>query len=493
MPHSGRHGAPEGTQQSGPIPGAPPRAGQARPGGAARASASVVPPVVPGREGVRAPAVPGRAGAMADSPSGVVQRPGGGPPSRGTGRVPRPAEPGADQPGPATGSMPVRGGRARVTGPVDMPGDGAPVSPAQARAGAPAPARPDGGQTGARPPLRGTGRVGSAAVPGPAGGPPAGAPGPVGGGTGGRAAVQPGAARASARTAVPGQSGAASAGTARVPGVAATPTGPRPDGARPGLAPGGGARDGDNGSGEIHSGEIRGGAADSASGDDDQQAGGLQAARSQLRARRGLRVLVVAAVSVLLLGALPVLLGLRASGNDPVFASLNTLQVPDWAAGSVQDNSSGSRWCLIECRFRERTAHSQRPFEETARLYTSALAQAGWQPWKVHECPDQPITDGRYTCWRRDEYTLDLWVHLPECAADAVAAQDPAAIPSVGADGTVPDPAACTGSTVSIKVQNAISDQRRRPGTGESPGLTGETPDPVLSDDPLLDPTPSPS
>jgi hypothetical protein len=41
-------------------------------------------------------------------------------------------------------------------------------------------------------------------------------------------------------------------------------------------------------------------------------------------------------------------------------------------------------------------------------------------------------------------------------------------------------------------VQNAITDKRGTP-DGEKPGLTGETPDPVLSNDPLLEPTPSPS
>jgi integrin beta 3 len=86
---------------------------------------------------------------------------------------------------------------------------------------------------------------------------------------------------------------------------------------------------------------------------------------------------------------------------------------------------------------------------------------------------------------------LDLWVRLPECAVDQVAAQDPATIPSAG---TAPaDPKDCTGSTVSIKVQNAITDTRGKPQPPEESPLVGETPDPVLSDDPLLEPTPTPS
>jgi hypothetical protein len=193
---------------------------------------------------------------------------------------------------------------------------------------------------------------------------------------------------------------------------------------------------------------------------------------------------------------LPLFFSFRASTRDPVFTSLDALDVPTWAAQQVSDQSSGSRWCFMDCRFRERTAQSQQPFIATDKVYAGALQKAGWRPWKVSGCPDQPIApqDGRYSCWRRDEFTLDLWVRLPECAVDQVAAQDPAVVPSVGKNGLVPTapPGRCTGSTVSIKVQEAIVDRRGTP-DGEKPGLTGETPDPVLSTDPLLEPTPSPS
>jgi hypothetical protein len=196
------------------------------------------------------------------------------------------------------------------------------------------------------------------------------------------------------------------------------------------------------------------------------------------------------------LGLLPLWFGVRAATRDPVFNSLDALDVPSWAAKKVEDRSSGSRWCFMDCRFRERTAQSDQPFAQTDKAYATALRSAGWQPWNVSGCPDQPVSpqDGQYSCWRRDEFTLDLWVRLPECAVDAVAAQDPAALPKTGPDGVVAtaDPKKCKGSTVSIKVQNAITDQRGKP-DGEKPGLTGETPDPVLSNDPLLEPTPSPS
>jgi integrin beta 3 len=190
------------------------------------------------------------------------------------------------------------------------------------------------------------------------------------------------------------------------------------------------------------------------------------------------------------LGALPLFFGIRAAGRDPVFTSLDALSVPAWASNGAEDSSSGSRWCFIECRFRERTAQSEQPFGPTAQTYEAALAQAGWQPWKVSQCPEQPV-DGVYSCWRRDEFTLDLWVRKPACAADAVAAQDPAIVPSAAPDGSVatPDPAQCTGSTVTIKVQNAVTDVRGQP--QPAPTL-GETPDTVPSD-PLLEATPTPT
>ncbi|GGQ53734.1 hypothetical protein GCM10010166_23120 [Couchioplanes caeruleus subsp. azureus] len=226
--------------------------------------------------------------------------------------------------------------------------------------------------------------------------------------------------------------------------------------------------------------------------------GSLRVARSelrkQMRAKRRLRVMTLLSLSVLVLGLLPLVFGIRAATQDPVFTSLDALEVPEWAGRNVDDQSAGSRWCFLDCRFRERTAQSDRPFEDTNQVYSAALKSAGWKVRKG-QCTDQPTTTGKYTCWSRDEFTLDLWVRLPECAVDAVAAKDPATVPSAGPDGTVPtaDPKKCVGSTVSIKVQNAVIDVRGRPEPSVDPSLVGETPDPVLTNDPLLEPTPSAS
>jgi hypothetical protein len=236
----------------------------------------------------------------------------------------------------------------------------------------------------------------------------------------------------------------------------------------------------------------------SSADDEPESAGGLRGKAAELRARlrteRRLRVITLVTLSVVVLLLLPLMFGIRSATRDPVFNSLDALSVPTWADKKVDDRTSGSIWCFIECRFRERTAQSDRPFEETDKVYSAALTAAGWRT-RSGECSDQPKPSGRYTCWTRDEFSLDLWVRLPECAVDAVAAADPATLPSTGPDGVVQtaDPATCTGSTVSIKVQNAITDPRGKPQPAVDPSLIGETPDPVPPDDSLLEPTPSAS
>ncbi|MGX6601189.1 hypothetical protein ACWKSP_03490 [Micromonosporaceae bacterium Da 78-11] len=214
--------------------------------------------------------------------------------------------------------------------------------------------------------------------------------------------------------------------------------------------------------------------------------------RKQVRTRRRLRVIMLVSLAVVVLVVLPAIFGLRSLSKDPVFSSLDSLEVPSWAATKVDDQSSGSRWCFLDCTFRERIVQSSREYKETTTAYTSALTAAGWQPWKVAECPEVAVdpANATYSCWRRDEFTLDLWVRLPECAVDQVAALDPATVPSAAATAAPPK---CFGSTVSIKVSSAITDTRGKPEPAQSPGLVGETPDAVLSDDPLLEPTPKAS
>ncbi|MEU4688577.1 hypothetical protein [Actinoplanes sp. NPDC023714] len=195
---------------------------------------------------------------------------------------------------------------------------------------------------------------------------------------------------------------------------------------------------------------------------------------------------VLSTLAALVLLVLPAFFGIRAMSSDPVFASLDALNVPSWASQKAQDQGVNSRWCFLDCRFRERIAESERPFQETAEAYAGALTAAGWKQWDVADCPETPINkdEGSYTCWRRDELTLDLYVSLPGCMVEQTTTL------AEGEEATAP--AECEGSTVSIKVAYTITDQRGK--TDTTPGLTGVTPDAVLpTDDPLLEPTPEAS
>ncbi|WP_415624371.1 hypothetical protein [Phytohabitans flavus] len=211
---------------------------------------------------------------------------------------------------------------------------------------------------------------------------------------------------------------------------------------------------------------------------------------AEAREQRTWRVVALVVASLIVLGALPLYFGIRTATRDPVLNSLDALNLPGWAAVGVQDAVSGSRWCLVDCRFRERTAQSQQGPDETTQVYEAALSEAGWQRWEAAKlCPEQPMP-GHYTCWTRDELTLDLWVRPPSCAAaqQPTDGPPPATPPPAGPDGK------CEGSVVSVKVRNAIDDDRVKTGPSTDPSLTGEDPDPVFTDDPLLDdPTPAAS
>lgn len=152
---------------------------------------------------------------------------------------------------------------------------------------------------------------------------------------------------------------------------------------------------------------------------------------------------------------------IREFTRDPVFVELDNLNVPAWAAGKHTDAAVGSRWCIEECRSRQRTWESARGPEETNRAYVAALKRAGWTSWNVPICQAQGV-DGVETCWQRDEYVLDLWVRAAVCDTKTV---QPTVAPS-GARAPSPSPLppvspanVCPGAIATIKVYNRISYQ----------------------------------
>ena len=154
---------------------------------------------------------------------------------------------------------------------------------------------------------------------------------------------------------------------------------------------------------------------------------------------------------------------IREFTRDPVFVELDNLNVPAWAAGKHTDAAVGSRWCIEECRSRQRTWESARGPEETNRAYVAALKRAGWTSWNVPQCP-APGVDGVETCWQRDEYVLDLWVRAAVCETKGVRptvapSKPPSTAPSPSPPPAVSPANVCPGAIATIKVYNRISYQ----------------------------------
>lgn len=183
-----------------------------------------------------------------------------------------------------------------------------------------------------------------------------------------------------------------------------------------------------------------------------------------MREQQRVRTMALMIIVALVLGAPVLYFGILTATRDPVLNSLDRLPVPDQYAQSPQDRIiSGSRWCFIDCRFRERQLESLADTEETTAVYQAALREAGWAQWQVEGCPQVEV-DGDYTCWTRDEYTLDLWVQPPECVYDPLNLR-----PNLGSNEDEAGEAAgvgdngqeeCGGSVVEIKMQNRVADER---------------------------------
>lgn len=226
--------------------------------------------------------------------------------------------------------------------------------------------------------------------------------------------------------------------------------------------------------------------------------------RRQLREQQRLRMWTLILLVVAVVGALPFYFVLRAATQDPVITSLDALSVPSWAVLNKTDNITGSRWCVLDCRYRERTAESNRPITETAKVYREALLAAGWsQMTHVPGCEPVQEQDSDHSCWRRDEFTLDLSVNEPACMQEALRKRPridvtPSATPSASesaSPGASPTPSStapaddCVGSVVQIKVFNAIDDVRLR----WSPEPTLEPEIGNLTDEDLATPSAGPT
>jgi integrin beta 3 len=164
---------------------------------------------------------------------------------------------------------------------------------------------------------------------------------------------------------------------------------------------------------------------------------------------RRVRTATVILLVMAILGAPLTFYAIREAAADPVFNHLGALEVPDWAARDPQDEASGSRWCIGECRLRQRILRSEKSPEETNAVYATALRKAGWTPWKIAGCPPEG-QEGFESCWQRDEYVLDLWVYQPECEVQ-LKPTDPGQPANTVAE------AVCPPTVVTLKIINKVS------------------------------------
>lgn len=157
-------------------------------------------------------------------------------------------------------------------------------------------------------------------------------------------------------------------------------------------------------------------------------------------ARLRVTVLVVAGTAILLVGAM-LWLG-RAVTLDPTRRAVDELEVPEWAAVSVGDETYGSRWCLGECRVRVRAWSSEGTVDDTHRAFRRAILERGWTPAEEGACVGG---EGEGGCYLRDELFLELWVvpvtcddRLELCVGSEVTAvvASQAALPRLVEDGS---------------------------------------------------------
>ncbi|MFG2042719.1 hypothetical protein [Dactylosporangium sp. NPDC048998] len=185
---------------------------------------------------------------------------------------------------------------------------------------------------------------------------------------------------------------------------------------------------------------------------------------AQAKRVRQLRYATIIFVVLAVVGAPAAFFVIRELSRDPVFVELDNLHLPEWAARNSTDGAEGSRWCIHECRSRQRTWESARGPEETNRAFVGKLRDAGWVEWNVPDCQAEGV-DGIETCWQRDEYVLDLWVRAAVC--DVKGAR-PTISPAPGPSGSKAPSGKPSTKASSAQPSTPPSDQP--PGDAESPG-----------------------
>lgn len=180
--------------------------------------------------------------------------------------------------------------------------------------------------------------------------------------------------------------------------------------------------------------------------------------RKQIKINQQLKGITLVLVVVLLLAAYPVYLFTRTFAQDPVFMGLDGLNLPEWAAYEHDDAAEGSRWCIGECRARQRTYLSEQDPLSTQPVYAEALLADGWR-LRQENCPPSS-EQSVITCWYKDEYVMLLHVYVPSASSCEVPpSREP--IPGMTLPPATSSNRICPASFVTMYISNAIDDLSR--------------------------------
>ena len=140
----------------------------------------------------------------------------------------------------------------------------------------------------------------------------------------------------------------------------------------------------------------------------------------QYRRLRRLRLATIGVVAAALVAMVGLGLGADRWTTDPGYRVLDELAVAPLIADSARDSAAGNRWCIGQCRVRERVWSAGATVADTEAAVTVALSARGWRPSGRDCAPDSP--EVARICVQREEFLMDVWIGPADCDTSGCAA-----------------------------------------------------------------------
>jgi len=135
----------------------------------------------------------------------------------------------------------------------------------------------------------------------------------------------------------------------------------------------------------------------------------------QYRRLRRLRLATLGVIAAALLAATGLALGADRWTPDPAYRVLDELTIAPLSADSARDTAYGNRWCVGQCRVRERVWSSGVTVADTRASMDAALEARGWRP-SGRDC-DADSPEVSRICVQREEFLMDVWIGPADCDA----------------------------------------------------------------------------